>query len=60
MPLAFLKAMFKPQFVWNYTREPEPHLNGRQPWPPRGRRLSGSCNIVVRTLPTLRQPRLSD
>ena len=26
MPLAFLKAMFKPQFVWNYMSEPEPQL----------------------------------
>ena len=37
MPLAFLKAMFKPRFVWNYTSEPEPQLDGRQLWLPRGR-----------------------
>jgi len=45
MPLAFLKAMFKPQFVWNYMSEPEPHLNGRQLWLPRGRLLGGSSSI---------------
>jgi choline dehydrogenase len=45
MPLAFLKAMFKPQFVWNYMSEPEPHLNGRRLWLPRGRLLGGSSSI---------------
>src|SRR3984957_14666980 len=45
MPLAFLKAMFKPQFVWNYMSEAEPHLNGRRLWLPRGRLLGGSSSI---------------
>jgi choline dehydrogenase len=45
MPLAFLKAMFQPRFVWNYMSEPEPHLNGRQLWLPRGRLLGGSSSI---------------
>ena len=45
MPLAFLKALFKPRFVWNYMSEPEPHLNGRQLWLPRGRLLGGSSSI---------------
>jgi choline dehydrogenase len=45
MPLAFLKAMFKPQFIWNYMSEPEPHLNDRQLWLPRGRLLGGSSSI---------------
>jgi choline dehydrogenase len=45
MPLAFLKAMFQPGFVWNYMSEPEPHLNGRQLWLPRGRLLGGSSSI---------------
>jgi choline dehydrogenase len=45
MPLAFLKAMFQPQFVWNYMSEPEPGLNGRQLWLPRGRLLGGSSSI---------------
>ena len=45
MPLAFLKAMFQPRFVWNYMSEPEPGLNGRQLWLPRGRLLGGSSSI---------------
>ena len=45
MPLAFLKAMFKPGLVWSYMSEPEPHLNGRQLWLPRGRVLGGSSSI---------------
>ena len=45
MPLAFLKAMFQPQFVWNYRSEPEPNLNGRTLWLPRGRLLGGSSSI---------------
>ena len=45
MPLAFLKAMFQPGFVWNYMSEPEAHLNGRQLWLPRGRLLGGSSSI---------------
>jgi choline dehydrogenase len=45
MPLAFLKAMFQPQWVWNYHSEPEPNLNGRTVWLPRGRVLGGSSSI---------------
>jgi choline dehydrogenase len=45
MPLAFMKAMFQPELVWNYRSEPEPHLNGRQLWLPRGRVLGGSSSI---------------
>jgi choline dehydrogenase len=45
MPLAFLKAMFQPRWVWNYRSEPEPNLNGRTVWLPRGRVLGGSSSI---------------
>ncbi len=45
MPLAFLKAMFRPEFGWNYTGEPEQQLEGRQLWIPRGRLLGGSSSI---------------
>ncbi len=45
MPLAFLKAMFQPQFIWNYRSEPEPGLNGRTVWLPRGRLLGGTSSI---------------
>nr|WP_315425828.1 GMC family oxidoreductase N-terminal domain-containing protein [uncultured Albidiferax sp.] len=45
MPVAFLKAMFKPEFTWGYMSEPEPHLNNRPLWLPRGRVLGGSSSI---------------
>jgi choline dehydrogenase len=45
MPVAFLKAMVNPAFNWNFMTEPEPHLNGRQLWLPRGKVLGGSSSI---------------
>jgi choline dehydrogenase len=45
MPLAFLKAMFQPQFTWNYRSEPEPTLDGRTLWLPRGKVLGGTSSI---------------
>lgn len=45
MPVAFLKAVLDPRFNWPYMTEPEPHLNGRQLWLPRGRVLGGSSSI---------------
>jgi choline dehydrogenase len=45
MPLAFLKAMFQPQFTWNYRSEPEPALDGRTLWLPRGKVLGGTSSI---------------
>ena len=45
MPVAFLKAVVNPAFNWGYTTEPEPHLNGRRLWLPRGRVLGGSSSI---------------
>ena len=45
MPLAFLRAMFQPRFTWNYRSEPEPTLNGRSVWLPRGKVLGGTSSI---------------
>ena len=45
MPLGFMRAMFKPQYVWPFLSEPEPHLNGRRIPIPRGRVLGGSSSI---------------
>ncbi|HSW18632.1 MAG TPA: GMC family oxidoreductase N-terminal domain-containing protein [Ramlibacter sp.] len=45
MPVAFLRAMFKPEFTWGYMSEPQPHLNNRPLWLPRGRVLGGSSSI---------------
>jgi choline dehydrogenase len=45
MPVAFLKAVINPKFNWGYVTEPEPHMNGRRLWLPRGRVLGGSSSI---------------
>jgi choline dehydrogenase len=45
MPVAFLKAVINPAFNWGYMTEPEPCLNGRRLWLPRGRVLGGSGSI---------------
>ncbi|HUK01713.1 MAG TPA: GMC family oxidoreductase N-terminal domain-containing protein [Steroidobacteraceae bacterium] len=45
MPLAFLRAMFRANFVWGYTSEPEPYADGRRLMLPRGRVLGGSGSI---------------
>lgn len=45
MPVAFLKAVVNPAFNWGYVSEPEPNLEGRQLWLPRGRVLGGSSSI---------------
>lgn len=45
MPIGFLKAFLNPKFNWGYFSEPEPNLNGRKLWLPRGRVLGGSSSI---------------
>lgn len=45
MPVAFLKAVVNPAFNWGFMTEPEPNLNGRQLWLPRGKVLGGSSSI---------------
>ena len=45
MPLGFLRALFRPEFSWGYFSEPEPHLDGRRLWLPRGKVLGGSGSI---------------
>lgn len=45
MPLGFLRAMLRPRFSWGYMSEPEPNLNGRRVFLPRGRVLGGSGSI---------------
>ena len=45
MPVAFLKAVINPAFNWGYMTEPEPCLQGRRLWLPRGRVLGGSGSI---------------
>lgn len=45
MPLGFLRAVFDPRLSWGYTSEPEPTLDGRSLWLPRGKVLGGSSSI---------------
>ena len=45
MPLAFMKAFLNPAFGWGYYSEPEPQLNGRKLWLPRGRLIGGTSTI---------------
>jgi choline dehydrogenase len=45
MPLGFLRALFRPEFSWGYFSDPEPHLDGRRLWLPRGKVLGGSGSI---------------
>lgn len=44
IPAAFSK-LFKGPLDWNYETEPEPHLNGRRLYWPRGKVLGGSSSI---------------
>ncbi|HWK41184.1 MAG TPA: GMC family oxidoreductase N-terminal domain-containing protein [Croceibacterium sp.] len=45
MPLGMMKAMLKPELTWRMMTEPEPHLNDRRLFLPRGRLLGGSSSI---------------
>jgi choline dehydrogenase len=44
IPAAFSK-LFKTSVDWNYSTEPEPHLNNRKLYWPRGKVLGGSSSI---------------
>ena len=45
IPLGYGKLFKKPTVNWSYLSEPEPHLNGRQIFTPRGKVLGGSSSI---------------
>jgi choline dehydrogenase len=45
MPLGFLRALRNPAIIWGYMSEPEPTLDGRSLWLPRGKVLGGSSSI---------------
>jgi len=45
MPLGMMKAMLKPELTWRMMTEPEPTLNGRRLFLPRGKLLGGSSSI---------------
>jgi choline dehydrogenase len=45
MPLGMMKAMLRPELTWRMMSEPEPHLNNRRLFIPRGKVLGGSSSI---------------
>ncbi len=45
IPIGYGKTMFHPVLNWGFYSEPEPHLDGRRIYTPRGRTLGGSSSI---------------
>ena len=45
LPIGYGKTMFHPVYNWGFTTDPEPHMNGRRLYWPRGRGLGGSSSI---------------
>jgi choline dehydrogenase len=45
VPIGYAKTMFHPVYNWCFSTEPEPGMNGRQIYWPRGRTLGGSSSI---------------
>lgn len=45
IPIGYGKTMYDPRVNWQFKSEPEPHLNHRQIYTPRGRTLGGSSSI---------------
>jgi choline dehydrogenase len=45
MPIAFSKLFIHPTLNWGFTTEPEPHLNNRPIYWPRGKTLGG-CSAI--------------
>lgn len=45
MPFAFMQLQFVERLSWNYWSEPEPGLDGRKLWLPRGKCLGGTSSI---------------
>lgn len=45
LPFAFMQLQFVKRLSWNYWSEPEPGLDGRRLWLPRGKCLGGTSSI---------------
>jgi len=45
IPIGYGKLMFHPVYNWGFYTEPEPQMNGRKIYWPRGRGLGGSSSI---------------
>src|SRR5438552_17765054 len=45
IPIGYAKTMFHPIVNWRFQTEPEPQMNGRKVYWPRGRALGGTLSI---------------
>jgi choline dehydrogenase len=45
LPIGYGKTMFHPLYNWGFSTDPEPNMNGRRIYWPRGRGLGGSSSI---------------
>ena len=45
LPIGYAKTMFHPVYNWGFSTEPQPTMNNRQVYWPRGRGLGGSSSI---------------
>ena len=45
LPIGYGKTMFHPVYNWGFHTDPEPNMNGRRVYWPRGRGLGGSSSI---------------
>ena len=45
LPIGYGKTMFHPRYNWRFETDPEPAMNGRRIYWPRGRGLGGSSSI---------------
>lgn len=45
IPIGYAKTMFHPVYNWRFKTEPEPNMNNREVYWPRGRGLGGSSSI---------------
>ncbi len=45
IPLGLGRLMQDPRYMWMYSTEPEPHMNGQQVYWPRGKVLGGSSSV---------------
>ena len=44
IPIGYGKTMFHPEYNWGFHTDPDPHMNGRKVYWPRGRGLGGSSS----------------
>ena len=45
LPIGYGKTMWSPKYNWCFHTDPDPHMNGRRIYWPRGKTLGGSSSI---------------